>query len=720
MTEGPAPTALNAGEPVMSHAGHGTVTLVDGSTFCLSNSTGDVEAGTSHGLFYRDARMVSRWELRLDGQPPHALSVVTPEAFAARFMLRRPPKPGQADSTLLVVRERLLGDGLRETITLHNLGREATAVSLSLHVDADFADLFAVKEGRTSGGGADATVVGAELLLWDRSRGARGLSVSASAEPTVLPGELVWRIVVPPRQLWTTEIVVQPTVANLRVQPRFHPGEHIESSGPARTIQAWRDASTTIEADDVTLDNVLRRSERDLGALQIRDPSLPDKPFVAAGAPWFMTLFGRDSLLTAWMALPLDTGLALGTLQTLADKQGRRVDPVTEEEPGRILHELRLGPDSNRVLGGSHYYGTVDATPLFVALLGECWRWGADEAEVRALLPAADAALEWIDRSCGAGFLAYRRSTDVGLINQGWKDSFDGINDAAGRTVSSPIALCEVQGYVYAAWLARAELAEAFGDTDTAVRLREQAEKLRHRFAEAFWLPDRGWYAVALDGRGDPVDALTSNAAQCLWSGIVPDEHAAVLVDRLASEDMDTGYGLRTLAANMGAYNPMSYHNGSVWPHDTALAVAGLLRYAHIPGAVELAQRLACGLLDAASAFGGRLPELFCGFARAEFSPPVPYPTSCSPQAWASAAPLLLVRSFLGLRPHVPSRSLELNPHLPSGWGAVRLADLRLGNATLQISATGEHATVSGVPDGWTLQGRCQAHDPMAEPEHRS
>ncbi|MFD7659445.1 glycogen debranching N-terminal domain-containing protein [Actinosynnema sp. NPDC059797] len=705
MTGSPEP--FNAGEPALAGGVGGTTTLVEGSTFCLSDSTGDIEPGTPHGLFFRDARVLSRWQLRLDGRTPHPLSVAHPEAFAARFALRRSPGAGQADSTLLLVRERLVGDGMRETVTVENLGRVATAVRLELHVDADFADLFAVKEGRVVHGGADATAAGRELLLRDRKDGSRGLSVSATGDPVVVPGALSWQVVVQPGEKWSTEVAVQPTLAGRPVQPRFHRGESMENTEPARKIRAWRAASTLVTSTDPVLTAVLRRTESDLGALQIHDPARDGRPFVAAGAPWFMTLFGRDSLLTAWMALPLDVGLALGTLQTLAETQGTKVDPLTEEEPGRVLHELRLGPDSTAVLGGNHYYGTVDATPLFVMLLAECWRWGADPEVVRDLLPAADAALAWVDRygdRDGDGFVEYRRATDRGLANQGWKDSFDGVNDASGRLAVPPIALCEVQAYAYGALLARAELAEGFGDPAGAARLRERADGLRRRFAEAFWLPDRGWYAVALDGAKQPVDALTSNAAHCLWTGIATDEHAAVLVRRLADADMDTGYGLRTLSASMGAYNPMSYHNGSVWPHDTAIAVAGLLRYAHVPGAVDLAHRLAEGLLDAASAFGGRLPELYCGFARADFSPPVPYPTSCSPQAWASAAPLLLVRAFLGLEPDVPRRRLSLSPHLPERWGEVALADLRLGEVTAHVRATGGQATVEGLPEGWTTR----------------
>ncbi|BBY19601.1 amylo-alpha-1,6-glucosidase [Mycolicibacterium litorale] len=641
----------------------------------------------------------------MDGRAPEPLAVQTPEAFAAQFVMRRAPRPGLADSTLLLVRERLVADGMRETISLHNLDDEATVVTIELLADADFADLFSVKEGRAASGGAETAVVDDELVLHDRTDLVRGVRVTASGGPAVSPGALTWRVVVAPRQCRRLELTVQPTWANQSVKSRFRHGEELQASAPARKIAAWRDTTTTVETDHPALMQVLTRTESDLGALLIDDDAA-GRPFVAAGAPWYMTLFGRDSLLTAWMALPIDVGLSVGTLQQLAETQGRREDPVTEEQPGRIMHEIRRGPASADALGGNVYYGSVDATLLFVMLLAEAWRWGADEAAVRALLPAADAALEWAEHygdGDGDGFVEYRRATDRGLINQGWKDSFDGINDATGRVATAPIALCEVQGYHYAALLGRAELAEAFDEAALAARLRSRAESLRKRFIDAFWLPDRGWYAVALDGRKQPVDALTSNVGHCLWTGIATDEHAQRIVERLADEDMDSGFGLRTLATTMGAYNPMSYHNGSVWPHDTAIVIAGLLRYAHINGAVELAERLAAGLLEAAGAFGGRLPELYCGFPRAQFGSPVPYPTSCSPQAWASAAPLLLVRSFLGLQPHVPQRRLTVCPRLPRDWGHVTLTDLRLGDVTVHVRAEGEVVKVDGLDDGWQV-----------------
>ncbi|MGV0654556.1 glycogen debranching N-terminal domain-containing protein [Mycolicibacterium thermoresistibile] len=697
--------ALNAGNVAAIGSGRDTVTLVEGGTFCLSDRHGDVLEG-AHGLFFRDARALSRWELRVDGRSAEPLTVLTPEAFAAQFVLRRTPRPGLADSTLLLVRERLIADGMRETITLHNLDDEPTVVSLELFVDGDFVDLFAVKEGRVVPGGAEMTVVDDELVLRDRGDLVRGLTITATGVDKVLPGTLRWRVVVPPRSSWQTEIVAQPTWANQQVHSRFRSGERLDASAPAQKINAWRDVTTTVECDHPTLAEVLQRTESDLGALLVYDDDGDGRPFVAAGAPWYMTLFGRDSLLTAWMALPIDVDLSIGTLKQLAELQGRQINPITEEEPGRIMHEIRRGPASADALGGHVYYGSVDASLLFVMLLGEAWRWGADEDAVRSLLPAADAALQWAERygdRDGDGFVEYRRATDRGLINQGWKDSYDGINHASGRLAEPPIALCEVQGYHYAALLARAELADAFGEPALAELLRGRAEALRIGFQERFWMPDKGYYAVALDRDKRQVDALTSNVGHCLWTGIASDQHAERIIENLSGHQMDSGFGLRTLATTMGAYNPMSYHNGSVWPHDTAIAVAGLLRYRHVRGAVELAERLTAGLLDAAAAFGGRLPELYCGFPREQFPAPVPYPTSCSPQAWASAAPLLLVRSFLGFEPHVPERRLTVHPRLPSSWGRLTLAELRLGSRSVNIEAHCDTVKVDGLPEDWEL-----------------
>jgi glycogen debranching enzyme len=436
---------------------------------------------------------------------------------------------------------------------------------------------------------------------------------------------------------------------------------------------------------------------------------------VAAGAPWFMALFGRDSLLTAYMALPVDRTLALGTLRTLARHQGRTTDPLTEEEPGRILHEVRLGVESGLSLGGgSVYYGTVDATPLFVVLLAELARWGAEPDQVRELLPHADRALEWIERHGdrdGDGFVEYRRATDRGLRNQGWKDSWDGVNFADGHPAEPSIALCEVQGYVYDAYLARAELAREVGEEADVARWTDRATALKAAFNERFWLPEQGWYAIALDRDKNRVDSCASNMGHCLWSGIVDEDKAPLVAERLLGPDMFSGWGVRTLSNAMRAYDPVSYHNGAVWPHDNALIAAGLMRY----GFVEEAQRIAVALLEAAAEFGGRLPELFCGFGRDEYPEPVPYPTSCSPQAWAAATPVHLMRVLLRFDPSLPQGRLWVAPVLPDGFTPLRIDGVSLGADRVSLRVTPEGTSVEGLSPGVEVrQEPCPAADGVA------
>lgn len=458
-----------------------------------------------------------------------------------------------------------------------------------------------------------------------------------------------------------------------------------------------------MSSPDPGLSRTLARSIEDLGSLRMFDPDHPDRVVIAAGTPWFMALFGRDALLASLMLLPLDRQLALGSLHSLAALQGTRVDAASEEEPGRIPHETRFGPGAVLSLGGGNvYYGTADATALFVVLLGELHRFGADDTDVQALLPHADRALEWVDRygdKDGDGFVEYERATPQGLVNQGWKDSFDGISFADGRLAEAPIALCEVQAYTYAALLARADIAQSTGDAPTARRCTEQAIALKAAFNERYWLSESGWFAVGLDRDKRPIDALTSNVGHCLWAGIVDDDKAPSLAEHLLSPRMFTGWGVRTLASDMGAYNPVSYHNGSVWPHDSALVAAGLMRY----GYVDQAQRIAVGLLDAADQFGGRLPELFCGFDRDDFAAPVPYPTSCSPQAWASAAPVHLLRTLLRFEPHVPSRRVSLAPVVPWRYLPMTLDNLSLAGARVRLSVDHRGFELDHLPDGLSL-----------------
>jgi glycogen debranching enzyme len=695
-----------SGEPPVLGGG-AAETLVEGSLFCVCTSNGDIPAQGSYGLFFRDLRSVSRWELRVDGHSPEPLASYRHEPFSATYVSRVPPQRGRADSHLLVLRHRNLGDGMREDLVIRNLGQETAGCAVTVLLEADFADLFEVKENRvvphpdrvTTTSAADAS----GLHFAYRWLGiGRDVHVTSDTMPVRAAGLLTFAVAIAPRQEWRTCLQVRFAVDGISVPPTFPDGQDAGGGHPARRRAAWSDRSPLVTTPCASLDAVLRTGQRDLGALRISDPEA-GHDVIAAGAPWFMTVFGRDSLLTGWMALPLDPDLALGTLQTLARHQGTRTDPLTEEQPGRILHEMRFGAEAGLALGGGNvYYGTADATPLFVMLLGEACDWGLAPADLATLLPHADAALEWMvtlgDRD-GDGFIEYQRATDQGLANQGWKDSFDGVNFASGELASAPIALCEVQAYAYGAFTARSTIARDAGEVPLAEHWASKAAALKRAFNEAFWLPDQGYYAVALDRAKRPVDALTSNIGHCLWTGIVEDDKAASVVAHLLSPEMFSGWGVRTLATSMGAYNPLSYHNGSVWPHDNAITVAGMMRY----GFVQEAQQVTLALLEAAVTFGARFPELFTGFDREEFSAPLPYPTSCSPQAWAAATPFLVLRSLLGLHPRLPQHQLTLSPQLPAAFLPLTVDNLRMGEARIRIEVDNEGCRVQGLPSSLHL-----------------
>jgi glycogen debranching enzyme len=690
---------FNEGSVVSGTAGE-SVTLVEGASFVISSPSGDIESGGAHGLFFDDTRFVSCWKLRLDEIEVENLAVIAHNPFAATFLARGCPRDGLSDSTIVVNRNRFVGNGMREEIVIQNLAREPAAHMLSLELDADFAHIFEVKDGRVRPRGERSVeILGSRMhFSFELQDVARHLEVAFPSHMTLRPGLATMEIIVPARGEWRACFEFALEMDGAPVELRYRCGEPVEDSAPVTRFRSWARAVPSVRSRHEGLNAALETSVRDLGALRIFDPNRPDRAVIAAGAPWFMTLFGRDSLITSLMTLAVDPTLASATLFTLARLQGERVDPLSEEEPGKILHELRhglaLAADARK---GAAYYGSIDATPLFVVLLAELYRWGLPEDQVRRLLPNADRALAWIgeygDRD-GDGFVEYERATQLGLANQGWKDSFDGINFASGRLAEPPIALCEVQGYVYAAFRARAELARGLGDEETARSCSSRAEKLKRAFNEQFWLEDRGYFALGLDGEKRPIDSLTSNLGHCLWSGIVDEVKAGQIAGHLCGPEMFSGWGIRTLASSMGAYNPVSYHNGSVWPHDSAIAAAGLMRY----GFVEEAQRVTLGLLQAAEAFGGRLPELLCGFDRAEVPMPVRYPTSCSPQAWSSATMSFLLRTtLLRLDVSMPDHTLWIAPCIPPEIGALFLDNVPFAGSRLSIETDGVTTEVKGL-----------------------
>jgi glycogen debranching enzyme len=710
-----------------------TAVAVDGTTFCLSAGDGSITADRPEGFFDRDVRVLSHFELLVDGDPPEALASVplTPFRVALVGRVRAPEheRPTDAGTWLLVRRCRtVVGHRMHEHLQLESHATVPLHVSVELRFAADFASLFDVKAGGADGhrhdgespaheprephndgpprsglttDQANAPITGhtGEVGFVRLVAGRDGRALELRARGGIATDRRVhWEAKVPAGGTWQTCIDLQALL----------PGEPCADDDPCDDPQAtairsparwsqWRRSAPRLESGHAGLQRAWQQSVDDLGALQLVDPAgTGGGSVVAAGAPWYMGLFGRDSLITSWMALPLGTELALGVLETLAGLQGRHDDPVTDEQPGRILHEVRFdGP------GGAPdvYYGTADATPLFVMLLGEAARWGADPERVAALLPAADRALEWVlgpGDADGDGLVEYQRGAATGLRNQGWKDSWDGVTFADGRVAEPPLALCEVQAYAIAAMRARADLADAYGDPVTAQAWRTRADGRAAMFERAFWIPDQGHYALAIDADGNQVDSVTSNLGHLLWTGVVAPERALRIGRLLVGDDLFSGWGVRTLSTAMAAFDPLSYHNGSVWPHDTAIAVAGLARYGH----ANAGRRLAAGVIDMAVAHGGRLPELVSGVARSDVPVPVGYPASCSPQAWAAGAPLLVVRSLLGLEPNLPRRQVRLRPRLPDGWEPLAISHLPIGDHRTELTVLGHRALLRGLPTG--------------------
>jgi glycogen debranching enzyme len=647
---------------------------------------GDIEPGGTQGLFVLEARILSCFQLLVDGVVPEPLATKADDPHHATFV-------GCVGERILVERSREVGDGLRDEIVVRNVGDEASYVGLELVVDADFAVPRAVRAGRVKVTDVAAEIDGPDLVFTQR-RGRHGVRVHIDAggrvPSSVEPGRVALEAIVPPGGAWRLLVDVAALVDGARVEPHRRAGE---DRGPAERLARWRRGLPQVSTDHAGLAAAVARCADDLGALRVFDPDVPERAVVAAGVPWAMALHARDALLTAWSALLVDPDLAIGVLETLARLQGVEDDGRTEEEPGRIPRRVPFG-------GGAPTYGAVDTTPLFVMLLGEVRRWGLAPETVERLLPHVDAGLRWCeergDRD-GDGFIEYERAHDRGRKHQGWRDSDAGLRAADGRIGQPPIALAEVQALHYAALVARSHFAREAGDEAGERSWRTRADELGARFAERFWLDDVGYPALALDHEKRPLDALGSHLGWCLWTGILSEDQAASVAKHLVSPDLFTGWGVRTLAASTVGSTPLGYHHGAVWPHDTAIAAAGLARY----GFADEALLLLGGLLDAAVAFDGRLPELFAGFDRADLDMPVRFPNACVPSAWASASVLLGLRTVLRFDPWVPAGRVHVAPVLPAGVLRLRIDDIPLlgGRISVAVDADGE-VRVEDVPPG--------------------
>ncbi len=698
MPKPPVPeVAAPTGERALARCPHSRAAIKRGAVFLVSHGDGMVHGGCTcgQGLYYRDTRHLSALTWALDGQPLRALSYDAESAVAAigHYM---------DDRSLLVGIARELDGALLDTVTVSNFGRSEREVELSCTFGADFLDMFVVRGfgglPRSPGTRSAPVLCGDTVAFaYDGCDGLRRETVVAlepAPDRLELAGDQViasWRQTLAPGGTGAIGLCARPAVRDAGERlPPARPGRKLPA-GPAH--KAALAEFSRVTSSNALFERFIARGTQDLLALL-----LPTEhgPYFAAGLPWYSCPFGRDGLITAFQALPLNSEPAIGTLRYLAAHQGTEIDPACDEEPGKILHESRAGELS---LGGyapfAPSYCTVDATPLFLILLHEVWRWTGDLDLVRGLWPHARAALGWIDRSADArGFLTYMRQGDKGLSNQGWKDSWDAVQHPDGTLAEGPIALVEVQGYVYDARRRMADLALALGEAGLAATWRAEAAILRDAFAAEFWLPDEGYLALGLAGDGRPVAAPASNPGHCLWSGILDGPAAGGVRDKLLGPGLFSGWGIRTLSADSPNFNPVSYHNGSIWPHDNALIALGLARYGFKAEAAHVAEAL-FHVAERDPLL--RLPELFCGFEREDGARPVAYPVACSPQAWAAGTPIMLLRALLGLEPDAAAGILHVvRPHLPPWAGEVRIEGLRVGKGetSLHFRNTGAGTTV--------------------------
>jgi glycogen debranching enzyme len=678
------------------------IKVLEGDTFFISDDCGNVRQLGPYGLFHRDTRFLSRYWVEVNGEIPLVLTSKEVDYFSAAFFLSNPPLYGIQENTISIVRHRFVGDGMHEELILQNHNQEPVTLQLVFNFDCDFADLFEVKAARVEKKGELVHEIDEEShtvrYLYRRDTFLRKTIITFTQRPKLEKSRAVFEIALPARGLWQTCVEIAMETEEEQRRPKYGCDAFARGNNEVRqSLEEWRWSVPRLLSDCDALNHTYKQSYIDLAALRLRARAIHEEARLpAAGLPWFMTLFGRDTLITSFQTLLFGSNLAVGALKALASNQGGKVDDFHDEEPGKMLHEIRFGElTAFRDKPHSPYYGTVDATPLFLILLSEVYRWTADRKIVEELKGNALRALEWIDRYGDLdddGYVEYKTRSREGLRNQGWKDSGDSILFSDGRLAEPPIALCEVQGYVYDAKLRTAELAdEAWDDRGLAERLRSEAAELKQRFNRDFWIEERGGYfALALDADKKKVDSLTSNIGHLLWSGIVDDDKVDTIVRQLMSDALYSGWGVRTMSRDDHGFNPIAYHNGTVWPHDNSLIAAGLTR----AGFRSEACRIMTDILQAGENFVYRLPEVFAGYSRARYSFPVRYPTSSSPQAWASGTPILFLQTMLGLEPDRKQRRLTASPFLPKIVSKIDLRGVRAFGKRYDISVEGEHFEV--------------------------
>jgi glycogen debranching enzyme len=692
------PTAKRVAPP--PELGTNAIAVLEGRAFFYSDERGDVPQGSIGGFIRNDTRFIGTWVLTMNGQALQVLTSSEVDYYSAAFFLTNPELDDAAKNDLAIRRTRFVGASVQEKLSIHNYADRPIRFELRLTVGTDFADLFEIKDVVRNRSGQITTQndpdAGAISFRFANDGFKAATTVSADGISRIEDTAFVWDIALDPRGEWQATVKVEsehPSTATEVSHDDF--GDSWKWADDS--LSRWMESAPVFESDSDALEGVFRRSVIDLAALRVSGKlpgSAEEFSLPAAGLPWFMTLFGRDTLLTALMSMWVGPELARGGLETLSILQGEKTDEFRDEEPGKIAHEIRTGELTHLGLKPHNpYYGSTDATQLWLGLLAEYWRWTRDEEFVRRMRPTVVRALEWIDRygdQDGDGYVEYQTRSPQGLGNQCWKDSFDGVQFADGTIPYLPIAIAEAQGYTYHAKVQVAELAERiYHDEPWAARLRDEAKALKDRFNRDFWIDARGgYYAVGLDGDKRQIDSMTSNVGQLLATGIVPEDRAKILTDQLMSDEMFSGWGVRTMSTADAGFNPIGYHVGTIWPHDNALIAVGLYRY----GYRDEANRISLALIEAATYSGHRLPEAFAGFPREVGRFPVPYPTACSPQAWATAAPFAFITVMLGL--DVQGQELVARPAIPESVGRLKIRGLRAFGHRWDVEAVGRNGYV--------------------------
>jgi glycogen debranching enzyme len=683
------PVSISVGPPV--------VTINQGSTFMVTAPDGQILADSDEGVFADDTRFVSHYSVFANGRSWKLLTSSTVSYYAARFHLTNPPFETEGGSvsagTLTLSMLRNVADGIHEDIDLTNHGRSPVRFNFEIALRSDFADLFEVKSHRfvrrgriTTEWNETSAQLETSYTNGDFMRKFIYRLLHTTSPATYANGRISFEIALQPGERWHACCYYIFVLGSLVREPQrgCTPDEQVEFDVLQRH---WQEQATALTSANEDLYRLYRQSVEDMGALRLHDHDMAsDQWLPAAGVPWFVTIFGRDSLIASLQNMIVFPRFSCGVLKKLGEYQATQLDDWRDAQPGKILHEIRFGELAHfKRIPHTPYYGTADATPLFLIVLHESWKWLGDLRITREHRDVALRCLEWIDRYGdidGDGFQEYQTRSSAGYENMGWKDAHDAVVYPDGSQVKQPKALCELQGYVFDAWMRMAELLDAFGEAARALELRRKAADMQERFEERFWCEDIGCYAFALDADKQPVRTVASNVGHCLWSGFIRPDRAARVVERLLQPDMWSGWGVRTLSGQNPAYNPISYQRGSVWPHDNGIIALGFKRY----GFAHEAARIARDISEAASYFVSyRLPELYAGLERRPGTFPVLYPGANVPQAWAAGSVFHLLQAILGLQADAPNGKLYVDPMLPPWLPAVTLSGLRIGTSTVTL-----------------------------------